>query len=44
MKEVEKICNRLIIINKGKIIEDAPISYFTKNNINLEDHFRQLTT
>ena len=44
MQEVYKICNRLIIINKGEIVDDQLISNFTKNNIDLEDHFRKLTT
>ena len=44
MQEVDKICNRLIIINQGKIVDDQLISNFTKNNIDLEDHFRKLTT
>ena len=44
MQEVDKICNRLIIINKGEIVDDQLISNFTKNNIDLEDHFRKLTT
>jgi len=43
MQEVDKICNRLIIINKGEIVDDQLISNFTKNNIDLEDHFRILT-
>ena len=44
MQEVDKMCNRLIIINKGEIVDDQLISNFTKNNIDLEDHFRKLTT
>ena len=44
MQEVDKMCNRVIIINKGKIVEDQLISNFTKNNIDLEDHFRKLTS
>ena len=43
MQEVDKMCNRLIIINKGKIVDDQLISNFIKNNIDLEDHFRKLT-
>ena len=43
MQEVDKICNRVVIINKGKIVDDQLISNFTKNNIDLEDHFRKLT-
>ena len=44
MQEVDKMCNRVIIINKGKIVEDQLISNFQKDNIDLEDHFRKLTT
>ena len=44
MQEVEKMCNRVIIINKGKIIEDQLIRNLQKNNINLEEHFRKLTS
>tara|TARA_B100001758_G_C18230063_1_gene514869 strand:- start:158 stop:859 length:702 start_codon:yes stop_codon:yes gene_type:complete len=43
MQEVDKICNRIIIINKGKIVDDQLISDFKKNNIDLENHFRKLT-
>ena len=44
MQEVDKMCNRVIIINKGKIVEDQLISNFQKDNIDLEEHFRKLTT
>jgi ABC-2 type transport system ATP-binding protein len=44
MQEVDKMCNRVIIINKGKIVEDQLISNFQKDNVNLEEHFRKLTT
>jgi ABC-2 type transport system ATP-binding protein len=44
MQEVNKMCNRVIIINKGKIVEDQLISNFQKDNVNLEEHFRKLTT
>ena len=44
MQEVEKMCNRVIIINKGKIVDDKLISNFQKNNIDLEEHFRKLTS
>ncbi len=43
MQEVDKMCNRVIIINKGKIVDDQLISNYKKNNIDLEDHFRKLT-
>ncbi|MAJ89875.1 MAG: multidrug ABC transporter ATP-binding protein [Flavobacteriales bacterium] len=44
MQEVDKICDRVIIINKGKIIDDKLISDFQKHNINIEQHFQKLTT
>ena len=44
MQEVDKICNRVIIINKGKIIDDKYISDFTNNNINLEEYFTKITS
>ena len=43
IQEVDKMCNRVIIINKGKIVEDQLISNFQKDNIDLEEHFRKLT-
>ena len=43
MQEVDKMCNRVIIINKGEIVEDQLISNFQKDNIDLEEHFRKLT-
>ena len=43
MQEVDKMCNRVIIINKGKIVDDQLISYYQENNIDLEEHFRKLT-
>ena len=44
MQEVDKMCNRVIIINKGKIVEDQLVKNLQKNNINLEEHFRKLTS
>ncbi|CAI8250652.1 MAG: putative ABC transporter ATP-binding protein YxlF [Cryomorphaceae bacterium] len=44
MQEVDKMCNRVIIINKGKIVDDQLISNYQKNNIDLEEHFSKLTS
>jgi ABC-2 type transport system ATP-binding protein len=43
MQEVEKICTRVILIHKGKIIEDKSIEELKKKKINLEEYFQQLT-
>lgn len=43
MQEVDKICNRVIIINNGKIVDDQLIENLKKNNIDLEQHFQKLT-
>ena len=44
MQEVDKMCNRVIIISKGKIVDDQLISNYQKKNIDLEEHFRKLTS
>ena len=44
MQEADKMCTRVIIINKGRIVEDQLISTFQKDNIDLEEYFRKLTT
>ena len=44
MQEVDKMCNRVIIINKGEIVDDKLISNYQKNNIDLEEHFMKLTS
>lgn len=43
MQEVEAICDRVIIINKGKIVADDSLSSIKKNGETLEDVFRNLT-
>lgn len=43
MQEVDKMCNRVIIINAGKIVDDRLIADFQQNKIDLEEHFRKLT-
>jgi len=43
MQEVDKMCNRVIIINHGKIVDDQLISKLNKDNIDLEEHFQKLT-
>lgn len=42
MQEVKAICDRVIILNKGVIVEDKQISAL--KNVNLEHLFRELTT
>ncbi len=44
LQEVEKICDRIIIINKGNIVEDQKVDDLNKNKVNIETHFQKLTT
>ena len=43
MQEVDKMCNRVIIINRGKIVDDKQIADLQKAGLDLENHFRNLT-
>ncbi|MDA9669062.1 ATP-binding cassette domain-containing protein [bacterium] len=43
LQEIPKICNHIIIINKGKIIENAKMQDLIKTKNNLEEHFQKLT-
>ena len=43
MQEVEKMCNRVIIINKGKIVADEQLESLKAKKVDLESYFRQLT-
>tara|TARA_Y100000589_G_C27010151_1_gene570483 strand:+ start:169 stop:864 length:696 start_codon:yes stop_codon:yes gene_type:complete len=44
LQEVEKICDRIIIINKGNIVEDQKADDLNKNKVNIETHFQKLTS
>jgi len=44
MQEIPKICNHIIIINKGKIVDERKIESVNKVDFNLETHFQSLTT
>jgi ABC-2 type transport system ATP-binding protein len=44
IQEIPKICNKIIIINKGKIVDNRDIDEFNKLEINLENHFHKLTS
>ncbi len=43
MQEVEKMCNRVIIINKGKIVADEQLETLKAKKMDLESYFQQLT-
>lgn len=43
MQEVDKMCSRVVIINKGKIVDDQSISSLYEKGIDLETHFHKLT-
>ena len=44
MKEVEKLCDRVVIINKGKLLEDCTLPHLKEkyNNDDLEETFLKL--
>lgn len=44
MQEVDKMCSRVVIINKGKIVDDQSIASLQEKGVDLETHFRKLTT
>jgi ABC-2 type transport system ATP-binding protein len=43
MQEVEAICDRVIIINKGKIVASGTLQEVKGKGNSLEDVFRDLT-
>ena len=43
LQEIPKICNRIIIINEGQIVENIKMEELKNSTINLEDHFHKLT-
>ncbi|RLZ11720.1 ABC transporter ATP-binding protein [Faecalibacter macacae] len=43
MQEVEALCSRVILLNKGEIVADQPIEEFKGQYQNLEDAFQALT-
>jgi ABC-2 type transport system ATP-binding protein len=43
MQEVEALCSRVILLNKGIIVSDSPIEEFKGQYKSLEDAFHQLT-
>ncbi|MCF0038705.1 ATP-binding cassette domain-containing protein [Dyadobacter fanqingshengii] len=43
MQEVEALCDRVIIINKGKVVSDSSLDELRKTGDSLEEIFRSLT-
>lgn len=43
MQEVEALCDRVIIINKGKVVSDSSLETLRQSGESLEDIFRKLT-
>ena len=44
LQEIPKICNHIIIINNGEIVENIKMEKLKDSKINLEEHFHRLTT
>ena len=43
LQEIPKICNHIIIIKEGEIVENITMENLNKSKINLEKHFQKLT-
>ena len=43
LQEIPKICNHIIIINEGRIVENTRMQNLINKSNNLEDHFQKLT-
>ncbi len=43
LQEVEALANRVIVINEGRLVADAPIEEFTQNGKSLSSEFERLT-
>jgi ABC-2 type transport system ATP-binding protein len=43
MQEIEAICDRVVVINHGKIVSDSTLTSLKQQNQSLENIFRQLT-
>ncbi|MFM8833180.1 MAG: ABC transporter ATP-binding protein, partial [Cytophagales bacterium] len=43
MQEVEALCDRVIILNKGKIVADDLLENLLRENASLEEVFRSFT-
>ena len=44
LQEIPKICNHIIIIKEGVIVENITMENLNKSKINLEKHFQKLTS
>ena len=44
LQEVQALASRVIIINEGRLVADAPLSEFTEGDKSLDSEFRRLTT
>ena len=43
MQEVEAMCDRVVLIRRGEIVADAPLSDFVSAEGGLESQFKALT-
>lgn len=43
LEEVEKLCDRIAIINKGVLVEESSISQYQKEGVRLEDRYLEVT-
>ena len=44
LQEVDAMCSRVVIISKGNVVANAPVSELTASDQKLEQIFKELTT
>jgi ABC-2 type transport system ATP-binding protein len=44
LEDVRKLCNRVLIINKGRILSNLDLSELDRQGISLDDHYRRTVT
>ena len=44
LQEAEAMANRVIIVNEGRLVADAPVTEFTRDGKSLDQEFQRLTT
>ena len=44
LQEVQALANRVIVVNEGRLVADAPLAAFTEDGKTLDGEFQRLTS